>query len=254
MMQMSRAWLSKTAGEFGLARFTPPTFRDICWSVLPWERLDDATAPDGVRLELRRRGEELLILAGGYDLMSSEDEATSRALADLTLDGLGSSSARVLVGGLGMGFTLRAALDRVGAGGCVEIAELVPAVVEWNRGPLAELAARPLEDPRTTLVVGDVAETIRNAEGRYDAILLDVDNGPIALAHQKNSALYGERGLSRARRALRPGGRLGVWSLSDDAAFTKRLGRVGFNARAHRVEASRKGRGRKHVVWVAERR
>lgn len=222
--------------------------------MLPWERIAQTTAADGTLLELRRRGREWLILAGGRDLMSSEDEGSSRALADLGCAHLERSrAARVLIGGLGMGYTLRAALDRVGPKAQVEVAELVPAVAEWNRGPLGELAGHPLADPRTVLRLEDVASCIAAGEGTYDAILLDVDNGPIALAHAKNDALYHRRGLERARRALRPGGVFGVWSLLDDGRFTRRLAQSGFSAVVHRVPGSRKGRGREHVVWIATR-
>ncbi|MCA9706686.1 MAG: hypothetical protein KDK70_12615 [Myxococcales bacterium] len=222
--------------------------------MLPWETLAEAVAPDGTPLELRRRGDELLIRAGGRDLMSSSDDVSSRALATLALRELAPPARRVLVGGLGMGFTLRAALDEVGPTAVVEVAELVPAVAEWNRGPIAPRAGRPLDDPRVVLHLGDVGERIRAAgPGEYDAILLDVDNGPDALAHDGNEALYQEPGLRRAHRALRPGGVLAVWSFSDDRAFTRRLSKVGFTARVETVPASRKGRGRMHVVWVARR-
>lgn len=219
----------------------------------PWETLAVATAPDGETIELRRRGHELLIRAGGYDLMSSEDDASSRALATLALTDRSRNGLRVLVGGLGMGFTQRAALDAVGPDAIVEVAELVPAVAEWNRGPIAPVAGHPLDDPRTRLFVGDVAERIRAAREHYDAILLDVDNGPDALAHGGNEGLYDGRGLAAAHRALRPGGVLAVWSFSDDRAFTRRLQQAGFEARVERVSASRKGRGRHHYVWLARR-
>lgn len=218
----------------------------------PWEELARTTAPDGTALELRRRGHELLIRAGGRDLMSSEDDRSSRELARLGCAHIdGARAACVLVGGLGMGFTLRAALDATGPGATVEVAELVPAVAEWNEGWLGELADRPLEDPRAELRIADVRDVIRSARARYDAILLDVDNGPDALAHDANEALYSDRGLAEIRAALRPGGVLGVWSFSDDEGFTARLRRAGFVAQAHRVPASRKGRGRFHVVWIA---
>jgi spermidine synthase len=224
--------------------------------MLPWETLATTVAPDGVPLELRRRGRDVVIRAGAHELMSNEDEASSRSLADLGCAHLKRGQrARVLVGGLGMGFTLRAALDRVGPEGVVEVAELVPAVVEWNDGPLdlGALAGHPLRDARTELRLGDVRGFIRAARNRYDAILLDVDNGPIALAHRANDGLYGGRGIDECWGALRPGGVLGVWSLLDDRRFTQRLERRGFVVRVEKVFGSRKGRGRQHVIWVARR-
>ena len=224
--------------------------------MLPWQLLATTVAPDGTTLELRRRGTESVVRAGGHELMSSEDESSSRALAELGCAHLPrGTQRRVLVGGLGMGFTLRAALDRVGPNAVVEIAELVPAVVEWNDGPfgLGQLAGHPLRDPRTELHVIDVRERIRVARESYDAILLDVDNGPIALAHAANDRLYRNRGIADAWEALKPGGVLGVWSLLDDRRFTRRLEAKGFDVRVQRVHGSRKGRGREHVIWVARR-
>jgi spermidine synthase len=225
--------------------------------LIPWEQLDEDVAPDGERLVLRRRGAEYLIVAGGYDLMSSEDEGSSRALANLGCLHLSPSKpARVLVGGLGMGYTLRAALDATGPKVTVEVAELVSAVVRWNQGVLGDLAGRPLDDPRCELHLGDVfarisaAANASSAEARYDAILLDVDNGPEFLAHRGNGKLYDESGLREARAALRSGGVLGVWSFSDDKRFTERLSRAGFAAELRKVEGSRKGRGRHHVIWL----
>ncbi len=220
----------------------------------PWEKLATAVAPDGEALELRRRGHEYLIYAGGYDLMSSEDDTSSIALSTHGCAHLAAAkSPRVLVGGLGMGYTLRAALDFLGPGATVEIAELVPAVVDWNREFLGELAGHPLADPRTKLLVGDVRAPIRSQTGVYDAILLDVDNGPDALAHKQNDGLYSQRGIREAYAALRPGGVLGVWSFDDDAGFTKRLKKEGFVVTTHKVSASKKGRGRYHQIWSAQR-
>jgi spermidine synthase len=222
----------------------------------PWEKLATAIAPDGKEIELRRRGTEHRIRAGGQELMSSEDEPSSRSLAELGCAHLsaGERPARILVGGLGMGYTLRAALDCVGPHAVVEIAELIPAVVEWNRSELlGPLADHPLRDPRAELHVIDVRARIRAASERYAAILLDVDNGPIALAHAANDALYGHRGIDECWRALTPGGVLAVWSLLDDARYTRRLERRGFAVRVERVFGSRKGRGREHVIWLARR-
>lgn len=220
-----------------------------------WEKIAEATAPDGEALVLRRRGQEFSIFAGGKDLMSSDDERSSRALAELGCAHFNQDqSACVLVGGLGMGYTLRAALDATGPRADIEVAELVPEVAEWNRDFLGDLAEQPLQDDRTGLYLGDVAVRIAAARGLYDAILLDVDNGPIAHAHRNNDRLYSGVGLEEAWRALRPGGVLAVWSFADDASFTRRLERQGFLVAVNRVAGSRKGRGRHHVVWTAKRR
>lgn len=222
--------------------------------MLAWQKIGVAQAADGTWLELRRRGHEFRIWAGGAELMSNEDEGSSRALAELGCAHLAQArSGRVLVGGLGMGYTLRAALDCTLPNVVIEIAELVPEVVEWNRGVLAELAGRPLEDPRAALVLGDVRLRIGAARARYDAILLDVDNGPSAHAHAGNDGLYSGRGVARAWEALRAGGVFGVWSISDDQRFSARLERQGFAVEVHRVEGSRKGRGRRHIIWIARR-
>lgn len=233
---------------------TCPTSVDGPHHVQPWIEIDRAIAPDGEELILRRRGHEFLILAGRHDLMSSEDARSSKALAELGCAHIQDrADARVLVGGLGMGYTLRAALDAVPrAPQCtVEVAELLPAVVQWNRTHLSALAGAPLDDPRTVVHVGGVRRRIDETPGHWDAILLDVDNGPDALAHRANEALYSRAGIAAARRALRPGGVFGVWSFSDDSKFTARLKRGGFKPETHRVAASRKGRGRHHFIWTA---
>lgn len=218
----------------------------------PWEHLDDAVAPDGSRVELLRRAHEYLIRVDGYDLMSNEDESSARSLAELGCRGLAERhDVRVLIGGLGMGYTLRAALDALGPRALVEVAELIDVLVAWNRGPLADLAGAPLTDRRATVWTGDVFERIASSKAQWDAILLDVDNGPDALAHADNARLYETDGIHAARRALRPQGLLGAWSFSDDRGFTRRLERAGFEVRVERVEGSRKGRGRFHYIWLA---
>lgn len=223
-------------------------------AVIPWIKIAEGVAPDGLRLLLQRRGDEFLIRADGRDLMSSLDDGSSRALARLGCAHIDrSAEARVLVGGLGMGFTLAEALDRVGPRSSVEVAELVPAVVTWNRDYLGDLAGNPLRDPRAILFEGDVARAIARSAAEWDAILLDVDNGPSALAHRENHALYGDRGIGRIARALRPGGVLGLWSFGDDRGYTRRLERAGLRVSVERVEGSRKGRGRRHVIWIAKK-
>lgn len=222
--------------------------------MIPWEKLAQGKAPDGQVLELRRRGHEYLIYAGGYDLMSSEDDTSSIALSEHGCAHLtGGTKARVLVGGLGMGYTLRAALDRVSDSSTVEVAELVKSVTDWNREWLGALAGKPLDDPRTRLIQGDVRKPIRTAKSAYDAILLDVDNGPDALAHKQNNGLYGKKGIDEAYVALKKGGVFGVWSFDDEPKFTRRLEKRGFDVKTYRVSASRKGRGRYHQIWAARK-
>jgi len=183
--------------------------------------------------------------------MSSDDEDSSRALAAMVCERVERKDARVLVGGLGLGYTLAEALQRLDRDAIVEVAELVPCIVDWSRRYVGHLAGNPLDDPRTVLREEDVAISISRAPSVYDAIMLDVDNGPDALAHAGNQALYGHEGIRAARRALRPGGVFAVWSFSDDPAFTRRLSTSGFDAKAHRVSGSRRGRGRHHWIWLA---
>jgi len=226
--------------------------------VIPWENLDRARAPGGAELSLHRRGDEYVIRVGGSDLMNNRQHGSEDALAELGCAGLGTAPrARVLIGGLGMGFTLRAALDRLAPTAAVEVAELVPAVIAWNRGLLAPLAGAPLEDPRVTVHTGDVVALIAGSRDRYDAILLDVDNGPDALTSPSNARLYGVNGLARIRTALAPHGILGVWSAADDVRFTARMARAGYEVRVERVLArhnARRPRGKRHVIWIARRR
>jgi spermidine synthase len=222
--------------------------------VLAWQTLAEVRAPDGELLQLRRRGDEFLIRAGGYDLMSSRDGPSARALATVGCASLvGRAGARVLIGGLGMGYSLAAACELLPADAEIEQAELVEAVIEWNRGPLAELAGRPLDDPRVRLTRADVAEVIEQARNHYDAILLDVDNGPDPLAHDDNARLYGRAGLRAAHRALRAGGVYAVWSYSDAGDFATKLRQAGFAASLERVPNRGRDRGRTHAIWLGRR-
>lgn len=217
--------------------------------VLAWETVARAPAPDGAELVLARRGAEWAVRAGGRTLMSSRAHASEEALAALALERAARRDA-VLLGGLGMGFTLRTALDRLPPDGRAVVVELSRAVVEWNRGPLGDLARRPLDDPRARVVVDDAARRIAEARRAYDAILLDVDNGPEALVRDGNAALYGDRGLAACREALREGGVLAVWSAGPDAAFRARLERAGLEAEEVRA-TERPGGGRRHVLFLA---
>jgi spermidine synthase len=221
--------------------------------MIPWQELERVSVPGGGELTLWRRGDEFSIRAGTQELMNSRMHGSEESLAARGCAGLERvRDACVLVGGLGMGFTVRACLDRLGAAARIEVAELVPAVVRWNRGPLAHLAGRPLDDARVRVFEEDVGEVIRAAREVYDAILMDVDNGPAALTSEANARLYGTAGLAEAVRALAPGGVYALWSPVDDRRFTERLRRAGFTVRTERVPA-RPGGGGRHVLWLATR-
>lgn len=223
---------------------------------LAWELLDSGPVPgtDAV-MELLRRGPELVIRVDGRELMGSKVHGSEDALADLACDRIGERpEARVLIGGLGMGFTLAAALRRLGPEARVVVAELVPAVIEWNRGPLGEAAGHPLADPRAQVLEGDVGEAIRAEPGAWDAILLDVDNGPTGLTRSTNNWLYSWQGLDAAFEALRPGGVLGVWSAAPDRGFTRRVDRAGFDVVPVEVRARAERGGHLHVIWIGTRR
>jgi len=202
-----------------------------------------------------RRGGEYSIMAGAIELMNSRLSGSEEALATLTHARLkGRPAPQVLIGGLGMGFTLRAALAAFGPDAAVMVAELVPEVIGWARGPLAFLHAASLDDPRVTVVEGDVGVVIGAAPARFDAILFDVDNGPEGLTRPGNDDLYDAYGLRQAHAALRPGGVLAVWSVNQNPAFAKRLGGAGYGVEELRVRASARGRGARHVIWLATRR
>ncbi len=220
----------------------------------PWETVDRARVADGTELTLARRGDEWVVRAGGRVLMSSRQHGSEDALATLALGALRrpTGAGTVLVGGLGLGYTLRATLDRVGPEARVIVAEISPELVAWNRGPLSSLAGSPLDDPRTRLQVGDVASRIAEARGAFDAILLDVDNSPSSMVLPANDRLYGPRGVRACREALSAGGVLAVWSAGPDEAYVERLAREGFDARAVTVPARGVGAGgARHVVFLA---
>jgi spermidine synthase len=219
--------------------------------MIPLETLDTTRIPGGDELRLVRRGDEYLILLGTNSLMSSRRSGSEVALATLACARLtGRPRPRLLIGGLGMGFTLRAALTVLPAGAEIVVAELVPEVVVWARGPMAHLHARSLDDRRVKIVVDDVARLIQGARQRWDAILLDVDNGPDGLTVEENDRLYSPAGLAAARSALRPGGILAIWSAYRAPAFAARLRRAGFAVEEHKVRAHA-GRGSHHIVWLA---
>lgn len=210
------------------------------------------SAEGGGQLKLFRRGDEFSIMLGGNELMNSRLSGSEEALATLACARLaGRSGVHMLIGGLGMGFTLRAALDALSGDARIVVAELVPAVIAWAKGPMAQIFGDSLSDPRLAISDQDVGMQIDNAENCYDAILLDVDNGPDGLTRASNDRLYGATGLARARKALRSGGLLLVWSSGPSPAFTARLKNAGFVVDEQVVRATRSGRGARHTIWIA---
>ena len=218
--------------------------------MLPWIKVDEVLTTDGTRLTLSRRGAEWEVCFDGLVLMSSRAHGSEDELARLAFAKVGQPRT-VLVGGLGLGFSLRATLDLLGPRGKVVVAEQSPSVVEWNRIHVGHLAGRPLEDPRVTLRVGDVRQRIAEARGAYDLILLDVDNGPDALIHDANAGLYDATGILACHRALTERGALAVWALGPDDGYLRRLQRSGFESSAVRAAPRPGAGGRKHVVFVA---
>ena len=218
------------------------------------ELIDTAEIPGGQQLRLYRRGGDYMIVLDRNELMNSRMSGSEEVLAVDTIARLGRSAPHILIGGYGMGFTLRAALGALGGAARVTVAELVPEIIGWARGPMAELTAGCLDDPRVRLVEGDVGALIDTANGDYDAILLDVDNGPDGLTRDGNDRLYSPRGLEAARNALAPGGILAVWSAAPDARFARRLGEARFEVEEVAVRARRNGKGPRHVIWFAKKR
>ncbi|WP_322516861.1 spermidine synthase [Rhodopseudomonas palustris] len=222
--------------------------------MLPWTRLATAPIPGGDELRLMQRGAEFSIRLGANELMNSRLGGSEEALATLACKKLdGRRQPRVLIGGLGMGFTLRAALAVFGNDAAIEVAELVPEVIDWGRGPMAELFGDCLDDPRVSIVARDVGELIHAAANGYDAILLDVDNGPQGLSRKSNDRLYDAAGLAAAHAALRDGGVLALWSSGPDDDFTRRLRRTNFAVNEVPVRAVGKRNGSRHWIWLAVR-
>lgn len=223
--------------------------------MIPWVKLDTARVPgaDG-ELRLMRRGTEFSIMLGANELMNSRLSGSEAALATLACKKIDTiKRPHLLIGGLGMGFTLRAALAVLGPNARIDVAELVPAVVAWARGPMAEIFGGCLDDPRVRIKEEDVLKAIRTHKGAFDAILLDVDNGPEGLTRSGNDALYDLKGLRSSHAALRPGGVLAVWSSGPNAVFSKRLRSAGFDVNEVTVRATGKGGGARHVIWIAAR-
>jgi spermidine synthase len=222
--------------------------------VKPLELLGEAVAPDGTDMKLVRRDTEYIILANGKSLMSSRMHGSEEALATFACRRARTLvQPSVLVGGLGMGFTLRATLDFLPPDARIVVAELLPAVVEWNRGPLGPLAGHPLKDKRVRVEVGDVGATLRAGPGRFDAVLLDVDNGPAPFTASDNAGLYDNRGVAAAHAALRSGGVLAVWSAREDRKFEQRLRYAGFAVQVERVRARLKKGGPRHIIFLGHK-
>ena len=223
--------------------------------MIPWELLDSAPVPGGENtMSLYRRGEEFSIRVDGYELMNSRAHASEEALAEFTCARLANHPApTVLIGGLGLGFTTAAALRQLGPQATVVVAELVPSVVAWNRGILASLAGHPLEDPRVSVREVDVARILQKEQQAYNAIVLDVDNGPEGLTHSGNNWLYTRGGLSAAHAALKPSGILAIWSASPAPAFSLLLQQTGYRVEETTVRAKGRHGGSRHRIWLAER-
>ena len=225
--------------------------------MLPRETLATAQIPGGDTLTLISHGRDFVIMLGRDELMGTRMQFSEEQLAELTLAELAAPKPRVLIGGYGMGFTYRAALAKLKEGGSVTVAEVVPEILDWARGPLADLTGDTLGDPRGEVVLCDVAALIDDANDgtcpRWDAILLDVDNGPDGIVRDQNSRLYTRTGLAKAREALNPGGILAVWSAAPDHKFTLRLKEAGFDVDVRAVRARPNNKGPRHTIWFARK-
>ncbi len=223
--------------------------------MIPWELLDSTKIPgNGGELSLHRHGRDFSIRVDSHELMNSRAHGSEESLAELVCERVdGRRKPRILIGGLGMGFTLAEAIKRLGTTARIEVAELVPAVVEWNRGPLGELTGHPILDSRVTIHEADVARILKKNHRAYDAVLLDVDNGPTGLTRKGNDWLYSHSGLNAAFKALQSEGILAVWSAGSDRAFKKRLSESGFEVEEFRRRARGRHGGAWHTIWIAER-
>jgi len=222
--------------------------------MIPWKTVDRSDVPgDEGELKLMNRGTEFSIRTAGNELMNSRIHASEEALAELTYNRIkrGESELKVLIGGLGMGFTLAAALKQSKSDTLITISELIPAVVKWNKEHIGHLAGNPLKDPRVSVKVEDVMKTIGKKKSVWDAIVLDVDNGPDGLTRDDNHRLYGRAGLKTSFSALRSGGILSIWSSGVDHGFTNRLKQCGFKTEIVTVRARKSGKGSRHTIWLA---
>ena len=225
--------------------------------MLKRELIGTTQIEDGVLLELYSHGRDFMIVLGRNELMSTRMRFSEEQLADLTIDRLGKDNPRILIGGYGMGFTYRAAAARLGEKAQIVVAEISDAIIDWARGPMAELTGESLSDPRLDLKICDVAALIDDANdgtcAKFDAILLDVDNGPDGLVRDANNRIYSRTGLAKARDALKPGGILAVWSAGPDPAFRKRLKDTGLEVVEWNVRSRPNNKGAHHVIWFAQK-
>ena len=223
--------------------------------MIPRELLATAIVPGGgEELRLVRRGQDHMIVLNRNELMNSRMSGSEEALATMTIERLGKRDGHLLIGGYGMGFTLRASYVAMSPKGKITLVELVPEIVSWAKEFMTELTGDTFDDPRLELVIGDVADVIRGGGGDYDAILLDVDNGPDGLTRNANDRLYSAQGLAAAKAALRPGGILAVWSAAPDRHFARRLSEAGFAVDEVALAARANGKGPRHTIWFAQKR
>jgi spermidine synthase len=221
--------------------------------MVPRVLIDTAQVPGGGEMRLVQRGVDFFIMLGNEELMSSRVSGSEEALATMATERVSGDAPHFLIGGYGMGFTLRAALAQLGPKAQVSVAELVPQVVEWARGPMAAFTGDSLDDPRVAIIEDDVGAVIADGRGTYDAILLDVDNGPDGLTRRGNDRLYSPRGLEAARAALRPGGVLAIWSAAPDVKFARRLRETDMAVDEVTIRARASGKGARHVIWFAKK-
>lgn len=217
-----------------------------------WTELDSVVTADGDRIVLRRRGGLFDIRFNGWELMSNHDPRSEIVLAQTVCRHLAGQAPRVLIGGLGLGYTLRAALDALGPQARILVCELLSEIVSWNRGPLGPLAGHPLADPRVEVRIGSVADTIAAEPAGFDAILLDTDNGPDYVVHEPNHALYSVEGLQRIAGALAPSGLAGLWSATQSEAFEINLASLGLPWRRERISLGEPGQEPFHIVYLIE--
>lgn len=223
--------------------------------MLPFRNLGETRTPDGSRFSLHEHGGDYFLKLNGRQLMASNATVSELLLADLACD-FRHAVARpgILIGGLGLGFTLRRVLEIAGPNAAVRVVELLPDVVTWNRELLQDLNGALLDDPRVEVVTGDVFDSIKDGSDRYDAILLDVDNGPTSFVQTKNSRLYGTKGLAMLRRSLRPRGRLALWSAEPEPAFPMALQRAGFDAKEFGAKSHERAKRAAHRIYIGEAR